>query len=330
MMEVYFLSGTLARLAGPIEEVRSLVLSERYRECGSFSMELPLSLAQAASEAAFVEFSGHAALGRVERLVFDEEKAVLSVSGRTAESLLADRIILRGTTASGTAETVIRAVLSANAVGTGAGDRKIPHLTLGSITGLDSDTEQYRVGYAEAGTELDTWLRSVLYAADASYRIVLNETGDALVLEIYRGLDRTQEQTTNSFAVFSASFASIGGLCVTCDDTEYKNYAYVAGEGDGEERTTAEIDLRASSDEPLKELYLDARDIRSDDGETVMSADAYLKALLARGRERLSSHERVQRLEGMTASTVSGTDAFGSMRAGVDFSLGDRCDIVCE
>lgn len=336
MTEVYFLDASLARCCGPMEELRSLVWSERYDACGTFSMELPLTASAAAAEAVFAEVVGQKSLGRVEKLSCDEEKGTLTVGGRMAESLLGDRIILRGTRAQGTLAAALADVLGQNAVGEDAGERAIPHLTLGTFSGLeDGDGDPLTADLRCGGEALDEWLREVLADVGASYRICLNAAGDALVLEVYRGLDRTQAQEENSFAVFSTSFASLGNITYTADASEYKNFAFVAGEGEGEDRVEVTVDLRADPDEPLRELFVDARDLRStgEDGETVMTAAAYRRLLEARGRERLAEHGQVRRVEGMTAVVPTGEgtgEAFGCMRAGVDFALGDLCDVVCE
>ncbi len=327
-MELYLLDGDLSRLTGPIDEVRSLIWTERYFSCGEFSMELPLSYCGAAAKARFVEMRGKRSVGRAEKLYYEEAQGILRISGRMAESILSDRIIKRGTYVSGTLHAAVEKVLSENAVGSGAGERMIKHLRLGSMLPL-TDTHGVPLQYEAHlnGKALDEWLYTALSAAGASYRISLNAAGDALLFSIDRGIDRTQNQTVNSFAIFSAEFSSISDLKFTCDEASYKNFAYIAGEGEGSARVVAELDLREDAGEPLRELYIDARDIRSDDGTVKMSEASYRNALLARGRERMLSHQKISCTEGMTARAADTSP--GTMRAGIDFALGDICDVVC-
>ena len=49
-------------------------------------------------------------------------------------------------------------------------------------------------------------------------------------------------------------------LVVTTDDSNYKNYAVVAGSGEGDQRQKVIVDN--SGGEKLKRLYVDARDLQ--------------------------------------------------------------------
>ncbi len=367
MATVCFLGEDLSVLYGPIDGMLSLVWEESYNTCGSFSLQLPFTkdLFAAAGAAAYLSVSDRPGLGRVEKIrvqtsggthpgedrgtdsvggaVYD---AGFRVSGRMAESLLSDRVIPRGTRITGALVSAVLDTVSRNACAA-AGARAIPRLVLGEsdpltdAAGVSIDLED-----APGGRALDEWVRSVLEPVGASYRILPDYAAGTLVFSVYRGLDRTQGQTENTPCVFSTSFASVGALTFVSDTGDYRNFAYIAGEGEGADRVVETLDLRTDPQEPLRELYVDARDLRSDDGGTVMSAAAYRNLLLARGRERLHTHRRILEIEGDAAPTVASSSAVTTAMqdtlppigyrctqpfvADVDFALGDRCDIASE
>lgn len=352
MTELYFLDRTLGVTAGPIDDFVSLVWREQYSTCGTFTLVLPMQrdLFSAALTAAYLEVRGRTGLGRVEKVTFTggESGGTMTVSGRMAESLLSDRIIPRGTVVSGNLCAALEAVVHANA-GAGAGDRAIPCLTVRTSQELtDAAGQVLSVDDHVNGRVLDEWLYEVLAAHGASYRMVPDFAAGVLVFEIYRGLDRTQTQEDNAYAVFSASFSSAGEFDFLSDRSDARNFAYIAGEGEGDDRVVVTLDLRTSPDEERRELYIDARDLRSDEGEEKLGAAEYRELLLARGRQRLGSHKHILTLGGAAASyteDVGGTSAApawgaalapvggryaSSMICGVHYALGDLCDIASE
>lgn len=358
MTELYFLDRTLAVKCGPIDRYVSLVWREQYGACGSYTLVLPMeqALFSAVLGADYLQVHGRVGLGRVEKVTYSggDNGGTMTVSGRMAESLLSDRIIPRRTVVSGTLCRAVEAVVTANAC---IGERAIPCLTVrASDALLGDDGNPLTLEDHVTGRPMDEWLYEVLGAVGASYRIVPDFEAGTLVFEIYRGLDRTQAQTENAFAVFSASFSSAGEFQFVSDSGDHRNFAYIAGEGEGDDRVEVTLDLRTTPDEPRRELYIDARDLRSDDGETPLTAEEYRQLLLSRGRQRLASHAHVLTLGGSAAAynaaayvEEDGTEAMrqtapawgeapvpiggsytSSMICGVHYALGDLCDIASE
>ena len=82
--------------------------------------------------------------------------------------------------------------------------------------------------------------------------------------------------------VFSEKFGNLTVNSVSISSENYKNYAIVLGEGDGDSRTKVVIDL--TNGEERRDLIVDARDLQSEDGET---AESYRERLTTRGFENL-------------------------------------------
>lgn len=366
MTELYLLDGDLSLVYGPIDDYISLVWNERYYACGSYTLTLRMTDAvfKALGKAVFLSVSDRKRLGRIEKRVYSGADGtsggyaydglaaacpntgggVLTVSGRMAESLLADRIIARGTRARGELALAVETIVGANACAA-AGVRAVAHLTTGEHAVLsDADGNAYTADDAPGGQQLDEWVRKTLSAVGASYRILPDYDTGELVFSVFRGLDRTQAQTENGCAVFSTSFASIGTLDFLADSSDYRNFAYIAGEGEGSQRVIVTLDVRADEGEALRELFVDARDLRSDDGVNTLSEEDYRKLLLTRGKQRLAEHAYVAEVSGTAASYSMKAGAGLSadrlppvgvsmepfLRADTDYALGDLCDIRSE
>ena len=70
-------------------------------------------------------------------------------------------------------------------------------------------------------------LYSTLYEAGASFRLEYLFEKNINILSVYRGADRTQEQTGNPWAVFSDTWGTITGYSCSRDESNYKNTCYV-------------------------------------------------------------------------------------------------------
>ena len=374
MTTLMLLARDLSMLYGPMDHFQSLVWCEKYTGCGNFTLILPMTDAvfDALGRAEYVAVSDRPGLGRIEKIrytqnagggevygaspsVSRQKRGILTVSGRMAESILSDRVIARGTHAAGSLVSCVQRVVEANA-GAQAGERALPYFHVASSAELtDEDGTAYAIDDFPGGQSLDVWVRKTLAEAGAAYRILPDYDTGTLVFSVYRGLNRTQGQNVNNFAVFSTSFSSIGALDYISDKSEYKNFAYIAGEGEGNDRVVVTLDLRQNPDDERRELFIDARDLSSNNGDTTLGAGAYRNLLLKRGRQRLLDHEHVFSLDGTAADYSAVTPDCGqtdssengspyplnqlppigtvfpaSMQADVDYMLGDLCDITSE
>ena len=102
----------------------------------------------------------------------------------------------------------------------------------------------------------------------------------------------------------------------------YKNYAYVAGAGEGAARIVVEVDMRTVPDEERKEIFVDARDLQQQDSNgNPIPLDVYKAQLVQRGREKLAEYRIVETVE-------SGIDPFANLVYKKDFDLGDYCTYI--
>lgn len=108
---------------------------------------------------------------------------------------------------------------------------------------------------------------------DTGYRVV--RVGKQIKVEFYKpGADPNR--------ILAEKYGSLKVNAITLSTEAKKNYAVVLGEGEGEARYRIRIDL--SNGEQKRGMFVDARDVQREEGE---SNEAYEQKLYARGHEEL-------------------------------------------
>ena len=228
------------------------------------------------------------------------------LTGRFLESVLADRVIKTTWTYSGTTEQIARKMVkdfcidSVNPIFDGK-------LELGTYKGLGVK----RV-YQNTGDDIKTALCELLKLDGLSYSIDYDYEADKLAFNVWSGLDRTENQNVNSWASFCKNFENIQADKYSMDETQFKNFAYVAGEGRAGNRVVVEVN-QVKAGEERKELYVDARDLQQD--ENMLDGD-YKEALKQRGLEKLQENNKVE-------LTEFNIDPESNLEYGIDYDLGD-------
>ena len=135
------------------------------------------------------------------------------------------------------------------------------------------------------------------------FKITLNNNNQ-FVFKLYSGVDRSYDQETNPYVVFSPSFENIIDSNYYESKAGYKNVGLVAGEGEGSARRMVVVGESTSKELSRRELYVDARDISSttSNGGSI-STSAYDDLLRQRGDERLNENKIVQAFDGQVEST---------------------------
>ena len=105
------------------------------------------------------------------------------------------------------------------------------------------------------------------------------------------------------------------------NESSYKNFAYVAGAGEGSDRVIVTVDIRQPGEE-RSELYVDARDLQQEDGNgNKIPIDSYREQLKQRGKEKLAEYRMVETIS-------SNVDPNANLVYKKDFDLGDYCTYV--
>jgi hypothetical protein len=225
----------------------------------------------------------------------------ITATGRFLSSKLEQRIITPTINFSGTAEAAMRKIVSDNAITA----RPIRWLVLGVLNSFTASCTFQATGK----NVLDT-LTKIAKSSNTGFRVRLDVPNKALIFETYQGTDRTVTQKAIPYVLFSDTNGNIDDPEYTFSEKGFKNFAYVAGEGEGMARTVITVDR--TNGEERRELWVDARDLQKG---TLSDAD-YQAQLNQRGLEKLAEAARSESFEAAAINT-------GNYEYLTDWDLGD-------
>ncbi|CAM3774304.1 siphovirus ReqiPepy6 Gp37-like family protein [Alkalicoccus chagannorensis] len=226
---------------------------------------------------------------------------VWNIRAPALKSILSQRLTLPPSHTSydnrqGPAETVMKHYVERNVVDPDDSERQIEkiHVTDNEEKG---ETLQWRSRYKNLAEELEDQSK----ASGMGWNVVLNiaeQRWDFVVLE---GKDLTTSQSDNPPVIFSPQFDSLKSMNFYEDDTDYRNAAYVGGQGEGTERRFVEV----GGGEGLEryETFVDARDVdeeeEDEEGEDQPRPEEdIIEELENRGERELRDREQEVFLEG--------------------------------
>lgn len=142
-------------------------------------------------------------------------------------------------------------------------------------------------------------------------------------LIISEGKDRRKiNRDNNTPIVFSQSLSNIERTTYEKNVENYKNVAYVAGEGEGENRKWYELKINQQSSSSSEgwdrnELWVDARDIQSEQDGKTLSQNEY-EALIRKRADEKANENSVLESYDCTITEVNKRYTYGK-----DYNLGD-------
>lgn len=151
-------------------------------------------------------------------------------------------------------------------------------------------------------------------------------------LTISAGKDRTKGNTKGNVpVVFSQSLSNIARTDYELDTQKYCNVAYVAGEGEEEQRKWYEVYAKEETTRGVEEktgwkrneLWIDARDIQSTDEEGNEITEAEYETLIKQRADEKFTDNAIE--ESYTATL---TEANKQYTYGVDYVLGDLVTVI--
>ncbi len=304
----------------------SLLWNIEYYKCGEFEVYI------AASPQNIEIFQTGRIVGRdddkehfgliesVELETDSEDGDYLIIKGRFLMCLLERRIIyptLNFTTMT-TYGIIIQKAVEINALA--GGNRLIPGLKLGEIQGACwSQTTKLQVSYEN----LMEWIYTICEKIGGTANIRLSKIAEEqyeMIFELSQGSDRSILQEKNPHIVFSDSYNNLLSFTYFTDTSVRKNFAYVLGKGEGEQRKRTTY---FADSEPVLldryEVYVDAKDISDEEqknGETKPISDAeYIELLKEKGNQNLIPTKTKSESQIAVQST--------QFQYGVDYFVGD-------
>ena len=309
-----------------LDVFESFIWTDRYSKCGDFEIytSSDRQIIETLKEDFYIwtEDSEHVMIIENRKIITDvEEGNKFLVSGRSLESILDRRIIWNQITLDGDFQTQINRLLTENVINPSDSNRKISNFIFEETD--DPYILSLKVQVQYTGDNLYEAVCKLCKSVNIGFKITLNDDNQ-FVFKLYSGVDRSYDQETNPYVVFSPSFENIIDSNYYESKAGYKNVGLVAGEGEGSDRRTLVVGESTSKELSRRELYVDARDISSttSNGGSI-STSAYDDLLRQRGDERLNENKIVQAFDGQVESTQM-------YRYGEHFFMGDIAQLENE
>lgn len=315
---------------GLVDKYESFIWTDRYRTYGDFEIytDLQKDLFKEATQDLYLWSRHSDRIMIIEDRLIDTKEEIgtrVTVTGRSLESILTRRIVWEQTTVRGNLQNGIKKILNENVINPKDSKRKIENLIFTDST--DPAITELKMDSQYTGTNIYDLLVDVCESYDIGFKITINESNQ-MCFQLYKGDDRTYDQTDNPYVIFSPKFDNL----LTSNYYESKrgsrNVALIGGEGEGLNRRYTQIGDVSGLDR--REMFVDARDITSemlsDDPEEgiIQIPEAEYKELLeSRGRDKMSEHKEVETFEGSVVPD-------GSFRYGTHYFLGDYVQLRNE
>lgn len=253
MDELYLLDEQLNR-KHIIDTYSSIIWAKRYNSVGD--CELVISATEdnfnKVKECRYISRPDDDMVCKIEKIEIqtDEENGnQFIITGTDIKNILNQRIVAKQTNFNGLVEDYIRKLITDSIINPTNKDRKIKNFILADKVGF---TERIReqVTYDYVGDKIQELCQQYGWG----YKVTVNNGN--FVFALYKGEDKSQ------YVTFSEDYDNISTTDYSKDDSNIKNVALIAGEGEGVARVTTSIGSGLGIDR--HELYVDARDISSE------------------------------------------------------------------
>ena len=317
-MNLYILNESFDAV-GIVDNAASIIWNSRYYESGDFEIYITansetVNLYQKDYYIYRVDDETICIIENIKLTSDNETGDYLTVSGHCAKSLLARRIVWQQTTINRTAENAIRKLITDAIITPTIESRKIENFTLSPVLGLTERLERQFTG-----TNLYEAVVEICKTFNYGWKVTFNLQSKQFIFSIYQGSDRSSNQSVNPRVKFSPEFDNLLGSSYTLDSSSYKNVALIAGEGEGKSRKTQMVGEASGLNR--YELFIDARDISSNEGE--ITETEYNKLLQEKGINQLA--------ETVISESFSGeVDTTRTYQYKKDYFLGDIVTIENE
>lgn len=308
-----------------IDNATSIIWVTRYNQAGEFELYLP-----ATDE--LIELFSHDGViisrDDTQRAMYAEKMKLttsaedgdyLTISGRSIECVLSRRLVPEQTIIQYPSFiTGLYYLVYNNVIEPSNQMRKIPFVVFNTLPSW-----QESIDMQITGKDLLTVYESICTSYNAGFKMNFATISGTkkMAIEFYRGVDRTLGQSVNNRVIFSPEFENIGNTEYEIDRTQFCNWVYVAGEGEGNQRKIRQVASIVESGLYIVEKWIDARNTSSNDGE--ISDSDYKKMLTAEGQAEIEASKIVEAFSG----EVLNENAY---KYGVDYNLGDKVSVVNE
>lgn len=318
-MEIYVYTPELVNI-GMVDTYQSFIWNDRYAKPGDFELFTPVTqdLLDWMIKDYYLSIpeSNYTMIVEEREIKTDtEEGPIIRVAGRSLESILDRRIIWAQTSISGNLQNGVKKLITENLISPSDSNRAIPNFQFKDSTDPAITDLTYEAQYT--GDNLLEVIEKICEEKKIGFRVWIDDN-NIMQFELYAGIDRSYNQATNPYIIFSPEYENLINSSFVEKYDEEKNIALVAGEGQNQQRITRTVGSGTGLER--KELYVDARDLRQEEGE---AAQTYYNKLDTRGKEKLNDSKVIKEFD---AECVTDEQFI----YGEDFFLGDIVQVENE
>ena len=315
-----------------IDIFESLIWTERYNRAGDFELYTPINIElfqRIAKKPENVDYYIWLK-DSTQQMIVEEAKittevesgSYMTISGRSLETILERRIIWIQTVLSGNLQDEIERLLNENVITPAIANRAIPNFIFRRSN--DPRIVELTIEAQYTGDNLYDTIVAICESYKLGFQVSMEESelyGYQFVFELYFGKDRSYDQSENPYVIFSPKFENVINSNYLKTTNSFKNVALVAGEDEGLSRKTIQVGEAVGLHR--REMYVDARDIRSEVDERVLTDAEYYSQLIQRGIEQLDDNNITEAFEGEIDTTQN-------FEYGKDFTKGDIVQMANE
>lgn len=252
MEELYLLDGELNK-RHIIDTYSSVIWTPRYNTLGDCELVIQASQDnfKKLKECRYISRDDDEMVCEIKKIEIqtDEENGdQIIVTGTDIKDILNKRIVMNQTNFNGLVEDYIRMLITDAFINPKDPNRKISNFVLADKQGF-TETIREQVTYDYIGDKIQELCQQFGWG----YKVTVKNGN--FVFSLYKGKDKSQ------YITFSQNYDNISTTDYQEDNSNIKNVALIAGEGEGVDRKTTTI----GNEEGINrnELYVDARDVSS-------------------------------------------------------------------
>lgn len=220
---------------------------------------------------------------------------------------------------SGPAETVLKHYVINNIVNPKDAKRKIPQLIL-----ADDLSRGNNINWQSRFKNVAEEMAEISLFSNLGWNVRVDYELRKWVFDVSEGRDLTVNQFNNPPVIFSPQFDNIKNMSYVDSDLNYRNTAYIAGQGEGVERRV--VELGQSTGLSRYELFVDARDIEEEtdvEGQDPIPRPIQdiINDLINRGNQRLAEMIQERFMEAQIMTPVKGVDIKKQLHFATQFQI---------
>lgn len=245
---------------GDIEDYISFYFVRSFFQAKEFQLIAPIKYLDILKQDNYIYLSKSKSMV-IEEVEINEAEEQLTVKGRDIKSIIEARIIIppQGQAYdafNGNAESVIKHYIDVCCINPVDTNRKIPNLIIATNKNRGGNLN-WESRYKNLAVEVE----SIARTREIGWFVYLDPKSKQLIFDVELGVDRSALQDVNSRVIFSSKFDNISNAVHTLNSINYKNIAYVGGQGEGTARVVKEIKKSQATGLKRREVFIDARDI---------------------------------------------------------------------